>query len=198
MHPILQVVPVHISPGDPQRRQREIAGQLLPRSETLLAKATAIQPEPVPTSSARRGPGCLPSQSRACSTSNSVSGRGMSAAGRDDKIQAVELPMPEHVRQRLTVFKTCQGAFQLFCCSGVQNHLGVSQDPGARSAQHMRQQHLCIQGCGLAHPLQSPPNPAQYLRKEFKIINQQSKISNPKSQPLPPTARFHRAGIAHR
>ncbi len=51
------------------------------RSGLSLASVTAIQPEPVPTSAARKRPGWASNQASASSTSSSVSGRGMSTAG---------------------------------------------------------------------------------------------------------------------
>lgn len=63
----------------------------------------------------------------------------------DQKIQAIEFPMAEYIRQRNAKLKLREGGDQVSLLLGVQFGFGVSDHPGARAAKHVSKQELCIE-----------------------------------------------------
>ena len=127
------------------------------------ASATAIAPDPVPTSRMRMGeagsllshPSCKEgrkdgapervARARHCSTRCSVSGRGIRHVGRDAKGQAVEFRFAGDVLDGLAFAAAFEQAGVADRAASGEIIVGVSHQPGFVFADQMKQQRLGVE-----------------------------------------------------
>ena len=115
--------------------------------------AIAMHPLPVPKSSTRAGRS-RGMRSSARSTRSSVSGRGMSTAGRDLERAPVKLALAGEIRDRLPSRAALDQRVVRCCAHRPQLHFGVRDEIGGIALERVAQQHTRIERrrCAAAPP----------------------------------------------